>query len=68
MGKAGGVSCPLLMFVSNGKGAAANRIGNSRRSGTANGAKMIFFDCGHYIHYYESDRIADEIRMFTGRL
>ena len=55
------------MFVSNGKG-AANRIGNSRRSGTANGAKRIFFDCGHYIHYCESGRIADEIRMITGRL
>lgn len=67
-GNAGGINCPLLMFVSNGKGVADNWIGNSRRFGAANGAEMIFFDCGHYIHYYESDRVAAEIRKFTDKL
>jgi len=30
-----------------------------------NEAKIILLSCGHYVHYYESERIAKEIKKFA---
>ena len=31
-------------------------------------AKMIFYDCGHYIHHYKSDEMCKEIINFVNSL
>ncbi len=30
-------------------------------------ARIIYLNCGHYIHYYESERINREIRAFVNQ-
>lgn len=30
-------------------------------------ARIIYLNCGHYIHYYESERISREIRAFVNQ-
>ncbi len=31
-------------------------------------AKLIFYDCGHYIHHYKSDEMCKEIINFVNSL
>ena len=65
--RAGNKNCPKLLFMS-GSGTVApvydlfsflihcpglRQYGGNRHT-----------NCGHYVHYYESDRISEEIRRF----
>ena len=48
--KAGNVKCPALLFTSNGKQTSKNWIDNQQEFAKIMNAKLICFDCGHYIH------------------
>ena len=61
----GRIDCPLLMFVSDGKHVSAGWIENAKQFAMENSAETVFLDCGHYIHYYESEKISRKIREFT---
>ncbi len=61
----GRIDCPLLMFVSDGKQVSAGWIENAKQFAMENSAETVFLDCGHYIHYYESEKISRKIREFT---
>ena len=63
--EAGTIDCPLLMFVSDGKQVSANWIRFQNEFAKNNNAKLIQLNCGHYVHYYESDRISTEITKFV---
>lgn len=66
--EAGTIDCPLLMFVSDGKQVSANWINFQNEFAKNNNAKLIQLNCGHYVHYYESDRISTEITKFISDL
>lgn len=60
----GGISCPILMFCSDGTQIGDSWIPAQERFAEENHAKLVYFDCGHYIHYYKSDEMAVDIRLF----
>lgn len=62
---AGMIKCPVLMFVSNGKQVSPNWLEHEREFAEHCNAKLINLNCGHYVHYYESDLISNEIRNFV---
>ena len=53
------------MFVSDGKQVSAGWIEYEREFAKQTNARIIYLKCGHYIHYYESERISREIRAFV---
>ena len=59
------IACPILMFVSDGKQVSAGWIEYEREFAKQTNARIIYLKCGHYIHYYESERISREIRAFV---
>lgn len=64
--KAGGkVSCPILMFCSDGTEIGDFWIPTQKQFAEESHAELILFDCGHYLHYYESDRMATSIQAFV---
>lgn len=65
---AGTIECPVLMFISDGKQVSPGWIDHEREFAACVNARTIYLNCGHYIHYYESERISREIRVFTDRL
>lgn len=63
---AGDIDCPILMFVSNGKGVSSNWRANCQKFALQMHAETIYLDCGHYVHYYESESIRlDMERILT---
>lgn len=62
---AGKIECPILMFVSNGKQVSPNWLEHVREFAEQYNAKLININCGHYVHYYESDLISNEICYFV---
>ena len=60
----GRIECPMLMFVSDGKQVSSGWIEHEREFAGRMDAETIYLDCGHYIHYYESERISREIKSF----
>lgn len=58
------IESPLLLFVSNGKQVSEHWIEYQYAFAQKTHAKVIPLQCGHYIHYYESDRICQEINDF----
>lgn len=62
---AGMIECPVLMFVSNGKQVSPNWLEHEQEFAEQCNAKLINLNCGHYVHYYESDLISKEIRNFV---
>lgn len=61
---------PMLMFVSNGKGTGVDNwrdIQDEYASELTN-AEVIELDCGHYVHNFEYDRIADYVKVFVETL
>ena len=56
--KAGGnVTCPLLMFCSDGTEIGDFWIPVQKEFAEENQAELVFFDCGHYIHYFKSESL-----------
>ncbi|MBQ1492111.1 MAG: alpha/beta hydrolase [Blautia sp.] len=62
------VDCPALLFVSDGKQVSAGWQEHQKNAAAQMKAKLVFLNCGHYIHYYESERISQEIRSFVKNL
>ena len=60
---------PMIMFISDGKEVQGTNWIESHydyASDLAN-AKVIELDCGHYVHNFMQDRIAEEIREFNSK-
>ncbi|ADU23870.1 alpha/beta fold hydrolase [Ruminococcus albus] len=66
--RAGKAECPTLMFVSDGKQTSPNWISNEQKYAKSVNAETVFLNCGHYIHYYESDKISSKIKAFLSKL
>ncbi len=60
----GEISCPILMFSSNGEEIGNSWISTQERFAKENNAQLEIFDCGHYIHYYKSEVISEKTREF----
>lgn len=60
----GVISCPILMFSSNGEEIGDFWISAQERFAKENNAQLEIFDCGHYIHYYKSKEMAEKIKSF----
>lgn len=58
---------PMLMFVSDGKetGVKDWRKIQNEYAADLSDVTVIEFDCGHYVHNYEYEQIAEQIRKFT---
>jgi hypothetical protein len=63
--EAGTIACPILVFVSDGKRVSSGWLEHVQAFAEQTKAKVIHLNCGHYIHYYESERISREIRAFV---
>ena len=61
---AGEIDCPILMFVSNGKEVSSNWRANCQEFALQMHAETVYLDCGHYVHYYESESISREMERF----
>ena len=62
------INCPVLLFVSNGKQTSKNWIKNQNEFANKVNAEVINYDCGHYMHYYESAEIRSEIKRFMNKI
>ena len=58
------IRCPTLLFSSNGKQIDKYWIENQQKFAEIMNAKLICYNCGHYIHYYKSLEMANEIDKF----
>ena len=52
VGEHGTVKCPALLFCSDGKQTFRNWIQNQQTFAKEINAKLICYDCGHYLHYF----------------
>ena len=68
VGELGTVKCPALLFCSDGKQTFRNWIQNQQTFSKEINAKLICYDCGHYLHYYKSDEMSGEIKNFIDGL
>lgn len=64
----GNIKCPTLLFSSNGKQIDKNWIKNQQEFAQLMNAKLITFDCGHYIHYYKSNEMSKAMTDFAKKL
>ena len=64
---AGAIDCPILMFVSNGKGVSSNWRSNCQKFALLMHAETVYLDCGHYVHHYESESISRDMKRFITR-
>ncbi len=64
----GNIECPILLFTSNGQQTSKNWIEEQQKFAVLMNAKLIHFDCGHYIHYFKSEEICSEIKKFVNNL
>ena len=64
----GAISCPILMFISNGKQVSRGWIDNSMQFASQMNAQTISLNCGHYVHHYESKHICEEIERFISSI
>ena len=68
VGEDGNISCPALLFSSNGKDQERDWVENQQKFATIMDAKLISYDCGHYIHHFKSDEMSKEIIEFANTL
>ena len=61
VGEDGNISCPALLFSSNGKDQERDWVENQQKFAATMGARLISYDCGHYIHHFKSDAMSKEI-------
>ena len=66
--KAGYKKCPILLFSSNGRQTRGYWLNAQKEFAAIHNAKLISYDCGHYIHYYKSNEMCDEIIRFLNFL
>ena len=68
VGKDGNVQCPTLLFSSNGKDQERDWVENQQKFAKIMEARLISYDCGHYIHHFKSDEMCKEIIEFVNSL
>ena len=68
VGEDGDIQCPTLLFSSNGQDQERDWVENQQKFATIMGAKLISYDCGHYIHHFKSDEMCKEIINFINSL
>lgn len=61
---AGYKKCPILLFVSNSKQTQGYWYEAQKEFANLLHAKLIRYDCGHYIHHYKSEEMTNEIIRF----
>lgn len=61
---AGYKKCPILLFVSNSKQTQGYWYEAQKEFSNLLHAKLIRYDCGHYIHHYKSEEMTNEIIRF----
>ena len=65
VGEDGNIRCPALLFSSNGKDQERDWVENQQRFAEILGAKLVSYDCGHYIHHFKSEEMSREIVQFA---
>ena len=68
VGEDGDIQCPTLMFSSNGEDQEKDWVENQEKFASSMGAKLISYDCSHYIHHFKSDEMCKEIIEFVNSL
>lgn len=68
VGEAGNIQCPMLLFSSNGEDQERDWVQNQQKFAAIMGARLISYDCGHYIHHFKSDEMCKEIIRFIHSL
>ncbi len=58
------VSCPIIMFSSDGTETGDSWIQSQEKYPEEHRADRIVFDCGHDLHYYKSEEMAWTIQRF----
>ena len=66
--RSGYPKCLALLFCSNGKQVSKHWIEGQKEFAATLNARLIFYDCGHYIHHYKSDEMCKEIVNFVNPL
>lgn len=64
----GAISCPILMFCSDGTEVGDFWISTQEKFAEDHQAEIVYFDCGHYIHYYKSEEMVDYIESFLDEI
>lgn len=65
---AGRIVCPVLMFISDGRQVSDGWVGYVHAFAARMNAETVDLNCGHYIHYYESEHISRRIRAFVKQI
>ena len=68
VGETGNIAWPALLFSSNGKDQERDWVENQQKFAAMMGAKLVSYDCEHYIHHFMSDEMCKEIVPFIGSL
>ena len=68
VGEDGDIQCPMLMFSSNGEDQEKDWFVNQEKFASSMGARLISYDCSHYIHHFKSDEMRNEIIEFVNSL
>ena len=68
VGECGNIQCPALLFSSNGEDQEKDWVENQQKFAEIMGARLISYDCGHYIHHFHSDEMCKEITEFAKSL
>lgn len=66
--KGGDINCPILLFVSDGNQNSKNWVECQREFAATTDARMVSYDCGHYIHHFKSGEMRNEIEEFARSL
>ena len=68
VGEDGDIQCPTLLFCSNGQDQEKDWVLNQEKFAKIMDAKLVSYDCGHYIHHFKSDEMRKEITEFVQSL
>ena len=66
--KVGYTKCPILLFSSNGQQTQGYWSAAQKEFAAIQNAKLIRYDCGHYIHHFKSNEMCEEIVGFVNSL
>lgn len=61
----GKIQCSTLLFSSNGKQTSAGWLEHQQNFASDMNAKLIRYDCGHYLHHFKSEEMCREILAFV---
>ena len=61
----GKIQCSTLLFSSNGKQTSAGWLEHQQNFASDMNAKLILYDCGHYLHHFKSEEMCREILAFV---